>query len=394
MSLETPVNLISDAPQARVERFIREWAEGPATAGPLPSERELAKRLGVGRTTVRRALEALSRDGVLQRDGRRVRQVPPVRVSAGILAKTIVMLLPEVEETDQVIRAHWTEYGSLGCARAIRSAGLNALAVVERNVNEAELASIAAQKPMGFLIPDTFNDISSTVTAAAVVARAGVPMVVYGGAAELAPYDRVMSDHEAGSAMLTRHMLSLGCRRIIQAWPKPWERYWFAARQRGYEQALREAGLQPLPTIETPRLQRIGAAGGDFHQQVRTVAGYIGPTLVGPDAPDAILCSSDRDVPYLIAACRLFGREQGRNIHIAGYDDYWPFCEERAHEPVAPTATVSKLNELMGGVMVQMLLDRIGGKLPEGPQTRVIAPRLVAGAALAAAGQIQPYHLS
>lgn len=51
--------------------------------------------------------------------------------------------------------------------------------------------------------------------------------------------------------------------------------------------------------------------------------------------------------------------------------------DENQFEPGLPAATVGKENERMGEQMVEMLLDRIGGKLPEGPQTRVVWPRLV-----------------
>ena len=67
----------------------------------------------------------------------------------------------------------------------------------------------------------------------------------------------------------------------------------------------------------------------------------------------------------------------GRDIQVAGYDGYLAMCEERKFEPGLPAATVSKQNQRMGEQMVEVLLDRIGGKLPEGPQTRVVRPRLV-----------------
>ena len=372
------VNLASDAPQVRVERFIRQWLETAPASEALPSEREIAKRLEVGRTTVRRALATLAREGLLKRDGRRLRQAAPGGVAAtGILARTIVMFLPQIEEQDETVRAHWTEYGSLGCARALRLAGLNGLALTEQNVDLAEVGRILSASPMGFVIPDAFLDPSNSIAAAEAVSKAGVPLVVYGGDPNLSAYDRVLSDHEAGSAMLVRHFASKGYKRIANFWPRPWDRYWFVARQRGYEKAMREAGLQPMPTLESSAIEKAMGSREQFHKQVKYIAGYLVPVLTSENPPEVLLCGSDRDVAYVVAACRLFGRKPGQDIQIAGYDAYYQMCEELAFEPTAPAATIHKRNALMGEDMVRMLLDRIEGRLPEGPQMQVVEPSLV-----------------
>ena len=373
------VNLASDAPQVRVERFIRQWLETAPSLETLPSERELARRLEVGRTTVRRALATLAREGLLKRDGRRLRQAGAAVAAgpAGILARTVVMLLPQIEEQDATVRAHWTEYGSLGCARALRTEGLNALSLTEQNADMAEVGRILALRPMGFLVPDAFLDPANTLATANAAAAANIPLVVYGGAPELAVFDRVMSDHDEGSAMLVRHFVSKGYKRIAQFWGKPWNRYWLVARDRGYQKAMRQAGLEPMPIMES---SPVGKAMGDreyFDKQVKHMAGYLVPVLTGKDSPEVLLCGSDRDVAYVVAACRLFGRKPGVDIQIAGYDAYYQMCEEHAFEPTLPGATIHKQNAEMGEDMVRMLLSRINGELPEGPQTQVVEPKLV-----------------
>ena len=377
MSELATLNLANDAPQARVEQFLRRWVQSKAPAESLPSERDLAEQLSVSRTTVRRALAALARHGLLTREGRHLRVAgTPLQEDGRLLARTIVMLMPAMQETDTQ-RMQWNEYLSFGSAKALRSAGLNVLSVIEKDVEDGEIQAIVRQRPMGVLIPETFRDPARTLRAARLVSQAGIPVVIYGGAPEHAVFDRVMSDHEAGSAMLTEYFIDRGFKRIVQLWPKPWEHYWFQARQRGYEKAMRQAGLEPLGNLQTGAVNPCGGNRDNFETQVRLIAGHLVPALTTLPCPEVLLCGSDRDVAYTIAACRLFGKEVGRDIQVAGYDGYLAMCEEREFEPGLPAATVSKENQRMGEQMVEVLLDRIGGKLPEGPQTRVVRPRLV-----------------
>ena len=48
------------------DRIREQMLRGPATGKMIPSERELAKRFGVARSTVRKAIEILSREGWLK----------------------------------------------------------------------------------------------------------------------------------------------------------------------------------------------------------------------------------------------------------------------------------------------------------------------------------------
>jgi GntR family transcriptional repressor for pyruvate dehydrogenase complex len=59
-----------------IENLIREGHVGPGD--PLPSERDLMKRFGVGRPAVREALFALSKMGLIAvRNGERARVIQP-----------------------------------------------------------------------------------------------------------------------------------------------------------------------------------------------------------------------------------------------------------------------------------------------------------------------------
>ncbi len=367
--------LISDqSPQARVEQFLRQWARTHEASERLPSERELGRHLGVGRSTVRRALAAVSRQGLVeQRDGRRrVAGRDAVSESGPLLAQTVLMLMPALAGRD----AQWQEYLTFGSVRAIRQAGYSVLSLNCTGKFEEQVRQLLAQRPVGVLLPEVFKKVAQTAAAAKLVAASGTPLVVYGGDPQLGEFDRVMSDHAAGSRMLTEYFLQRGCRRIVQVWPLPWDAYWMRDRQRGYEEAMVGAGLTPLATAAAAAVWQSDGSKKEFERQTRLMAGFLAPLLSGPGRPEVLLTVSDRAVAYTAAACRLFGKRPGVDVLIGGYDGYLELCEERRFEPAGATVTVNRQNQRMGEAMVKLLLERVRGELGEGPRTRVVAPQL------------------
>ena len=63
---------------------------------------------------------------------------------------------------------------------------------------------------------------------------------------------------------------------------------------------------------------------------------------------------------------------------ITGYDNYWREDFEREWEPAVPAASVEKHNHRIGETAVQLLLDRIAGRLPAAPQCRTVPQEVVA----------------
>jgi DNA-binding LacI/PurR family transcriptional regulator len=200
--------------------------------------------------------------------------------------------------------------------------------------------------------------------------------VVYGGAPELEAYDRVLSDHEAGSYELTRFLIAQGRRRLLNVWTAPATGYWFAKRRAGYERALHEAGLEPLPDLIVPPFIPAHGRRDAFERAVRQMASFfIEPFSASPPV-DALLMATDIDALGAAAACRLFHKVPNEDVAIAGYDDFWLDCEETQFES-CPPLTMNKRDAEMGEALVQLLLDRTSGKLPDSPQSRLIKPRLV-----------------
>ncbi len=353
---------------------------------PLPSERKLSATLGVGRTTLRGVLQQLSDEGLLQSRGRRGRIVANFeKRDAGWMRQAIAYLDPMFDLRDCGPRdQYWANYVSLGVAQAIRSKGLHVVSLNARGMTPADASRLAQDSPAGVIVPEVFTDGRETLELVQLLASQGVRLVVYGGHVELDAYDRVTSDHEDGAYQLTRHLITQrGCRRIAHLWAKPTTGYWFARRQAGYERAMREAGLMPMSPIESiplPLLEGVidpADSRAVFEASTRNVAGHLIETMMAREPVEALMVSTDRDAFAAAAACRIFGKVPGKDVLIAGYDNYWERCVERNFEPNPIVATVDKQNTRLGEELVKLLLDRQEGNLPDGPQCRSLSPKLI-----------------
>ena len=365
------------SPQARVIRGVKQWVtEGRFSQGePLPAERVLAEHFGVGRNTVRKALARLDDEGFFRRETLRSRIITDgPTTDVGWLARAVAVLSPLDEGVKP--KLGYMEAISYGAISAIRGSGLHAI-TLHPQLSDAEVRRLAADRPLGLIVPEISHSGPETSALVAALAAAKVPLVVYGGQPELAAYDRVLSDHDAGSYELTKLMLARGRRRVVNAWSEPHDRYWLVRRRAGYDRAMTEAGLAPSPIVTIPVLPRLEDPGVDFADLVRRVAGYLIDTLTGPDAADAILCGTDRETFYVSAACRLFGKAPGRDVLVAGYDNYYDACRELALEPTPPVATVDKMNVDIGRCMVELLVDRVAGRLGSEPVAVGVAPRVI-----------------
>lgn len=383
--------LTNDAPRATTVRRIREWVEtGVLVQGmPLPSERALSTRLSVSRETVRRALEVLTRDGLIKAVGPRTRLVtnqpgPRSAAARGVLAHSIAVLAPEVraEEVIHKRQPGWIFHFTQGAHEEISAQGYNLISIHPGRLTDADLRRVIDGRPTGVVCPEVLgNTVSARQKWLQTLSAAGIPIVVYGNMPDIQSYDRVASDHDAGGYALTRWLLERGCRRPAMFFSSDPDTYWVRGRRSGYERAMTEAGLPPLPTIPFASTPDLTDRRELFERSRRLLAGYL-VEHVRPDAlggpVDALLLESDGLAYPAAAACRLLGRNPGSDILLAGYDHYaMDMAWERQVEPVGPAVTMDKRNTASGRELVRLLLDRCQGKLPDAPQLRLVPPELV-----------------
>lgn len=347
---------------------------------PLPSGRQLASEFRADRRTVARALEALREQGVVRQISPRIHVVNELAAEQRgqqLVGQAIaVVCLNGRARAWQRRQPGWVEHIANGALDAINEAGLHSLNFHPGRLREEGLGTLIASRPYGVIFSDFLTEPGENEMLAALHA-AGIPFVVYGQMPSLSEYDRVSSDHEGGGHLLTRHLMERGRRKLMCFWKGGGAASWFVDRRRGHERALQEAGVSTRPIVTEPDLPGRVTDASAFEAAVRVVLGYLADQLVGPNAVDAILTSSDGSVPYVTAACRLLGRTPGEDIDIVGYDHYWADARERQYESTPPVATVDKQNAKIGRALVELLCQRVRGELPPEPQSRVIAPKLL-----------------
>lgn len=357
---------------------IRSWIQGGVLKPgmSLPSERVLADRLAVGRTPLRWAVRRLDEEGLIRKAGTRTRIV----VGAGqagsspqLLKGAVVLLAGEhfpAAEHGSDRAPGWNYQVIYGALDAVRENGrhtlkLNATALSAEAVRELQQAGVA-----GVVAPRYRVDKERHEAMIHELERVGIPVVLDADGPDEQRFNRVVPDHERGAYELTRLLLDRGSRRILPMGTSQ-PHWWMTARLRGYGRAMAEAALQPLhPVVVAPSPYDLAPEGSArrFEIVARHNVAYLAEHLTSPNRPDAIMCVSDESVSFISAACRMCNLEPGRDILIAGYDNFWHESWGRQFEPTPPVATVDKNNAEIGRRMVDALLK---GRTAEAACVRV-----------------------
>lgn len=377
---EAEVPLQNEAPRARVLRTMRQWIkQGVLPAGEtLPSERDISVRLGVALATVQRALKVLEEEGLVVKHPGRTRTVAePKESDKGLMKDSVFVIGIGYEDTPADSQPlGWGGYVAAGSLRALSEAGLHTMVLVPEGAKIAGLDRLLASGPMGLIVPEIDIIGVDPCGWARLGAEAGVPTVVFGDESGCQMFDRVAPDHEAGGYELTKWILSRGRRQIRQYWTFATMSAWGLARQRGYERAMREAGLEPLEAIVSLDAEYHDEGTVAFKARSQAAAGAMLPFIHGEKSTDAIMVVTDGSVSPVIGALGLLGKKANVDVDIVGYDNYWEQVWERDLVPAGPLATVDKNNIEIGRQLVSLLLERRGGSLPVGPQLRLVKPTL------------------
>lgn len=165
------------------------------------------------------------------------------------------------------------------------------------------------------------------------------PMVNACEVLDAPPCPSVRLDNRAAARAMTEHLLALGHRRIglikgPQGSPLTRERI------AGYKDALREAGITPVPGL---------LCRGNFTLQ----AGYdaAGQLLSCAERPTAIFCENDEMAIGAIQRIRQSGLRVPEDISVAGFDDipFAAYCDP-------PLTTIAQPAEAFGRHAVEMLV--------------------------------------
>lgn len=222
------------------------------------------------------------------------------------------------------------------------------------------LSSLLAFRPGGIIL------LSPVLAAAAIRdAAAQCPVVLVSRASTVAAVDTVNDDGETGTALAVDHLVALGHRRIMHfdggAAPTA------AARRRGYIDAMRRNGLEPM-VIASEHTDEAGLAA------VRGLLTVFSPAHF----PTALVCGNDFNAVGAMSALHEAGLLVPQDVSVVGYDN----SSLAALRQVALT-TVDQPRAEIGRLVVQALTERLRGERAE-PVRRRVQPSLVVRATTAA----------
>ncbi len=343
----------------RVVQYLKDRiADGtypPATM--LPSEMELVAALGVSRPTVRRAIDMLIDEGLVERVVGRGTYVCEARggVRPGRTGNVGLVVL-EIRD-DFVLRI------LTGAEHALAERGFRPVLASSRNeigVEQAKIRDMWEDGAVdGFLIMPADSPEPHRVLTE--LAAQGIPLVLMDRYFEELDAPSVTSDDLTGGRLVTEHLLGLGHRRIGFVTRPNLYVSSMAQRLRGYKQALEGAGVPYDPSLVFQGLLPYISEMHVHEQASARLAQFerdaLREYLSRPDRPSAVFACNDTVAVRIVEVCREMGLRIPEDLALVGYSD----------DPIAsiltpPLTTVRQNPYEMGARAAHILLDMLDGK--------------------------------
>ncbi len=370
--------------KAAVLRTLKQWIrQGKFQVDePLPSERVISNLLKLPRHTVRVALKKLEEDGWIERRGRsRVVTMTSEVQESQLDSKTIVVLAQEHWSGTTDIKPGDLWYIVMGTLQALGQSAVAGQTIDPDDITAERFMKLISDKPSGVI---AFQDVFIHATSLAIlqgIHASKIPLCVYGYKPELQIFDTVESDQAAGAYALTRYLHERGRRRILRLWEYradiPDNEHWLKKRDEGYEAAVKDAGLESLPAYRVPELPFYAGTKAKFDMRARYLAGFLVEIFTEYPDIDAVMAISDSASFPLASALQRLGRRPNEDVDIVGYDNYWQLHDYQQWMPLKLPATIDKHNASLGSELVNLLIERISGKLQPEPVHRRIKPELI-----------------
>jgi len=332
----------------------------------LPSESELQRKLKISRSTVRQALSNAEAQGLIERvpgRGTFVTRSPASARGSHLIGYITCDSFRYLQ--NQLVSGAESAFSAEGYRVVFCNSNRN---VEEENELLEQLVSV--DKVGGILIWPVLHDDPSRRLFQ--LARQGqVPLVLVDRTFDGLTCDYVTSDNYAGARAAVEHLIELGHRRIVFLSRPILQLLTIAERLRGYQEALRDAGLAPLE----PWL--VGAVDQEM-EIVFTLRSYsevasreieqIVQYLQAPQRPTAIFAMNDMMAMQAMKAIRMVGLRVPEDLSLVGFDD-----EGIVNTLLdVPLTTVAQDGFGMGRRAAELLMERIEGY--SGPLRQEVLP--------------------
>jgi len=337
---------------------IRQWIEsGKLPRGLLlPAERVLAEQLGVSRPTLRRAIEPLVQQGLLESlpgRGTLVAESSPQSEAARNDWKILALVLPDIANRFFSEVTESIEYTALQRGHQV----LLCNSRHQSHLEEFHIRQIVTHRVKGVILAhDPHQEVSGSL---ALLREAQIPTVLLFSTAREADCDSVVLDDRAGVEQALRYLFSLGHRRIAFCRPLPGPRP--HPREIHFQDFLQRNGEQRDGCI----LDIVGRGDQEIQETLRSM-------LDQQDAPTACLAGNDNAALVLMTNLAALNVSVPGSFSVVGFDNL-RFVQ---HLPV-PLTTIDQPKQEMGRRAAELLFERIqvGPKLPY--RNDVFTPHLI-----------------
>lgn len=368
------------SPREQVIKQVRTWIKtGEFTRGMMiPGEDEISQALNVSRGTVRSGLEILEEEGlILKRNRRRYVADPVFRSDGPVLARNTMLLFGVYADSGMAFKGTgFLQAVQAGVIERLSELGKHVININADKLTGEEITNTLRLSPAGVVALQGALQTPGGPGLIEEAARLGLPVVADYIDERYPDIPRVLPDHVRGNYELTRFFLSRGFRRIVCFYQEE-PVYWVKARFEGYRKAMREAGLIPSPGIGVRLVPHDFSHTREvFELAVRIAAGELVGHMISPEPPEVLMASSDWMVPVIACACRMFGKEPGRDIHIAGFDNRFDSNPWNEMDSTLPEATVDKHNTCIGWELANLLVARVDGR-EDIPPCTLVQPELI-----------------
>jgi len=330
----------------------------------LPAEVDLARKLGVSRGTIRQALAALLKEGLLETVPGRGTFVS--NQSSKPPAGLIGMVLPSV------VRARNPELIA-GAEQVVSQAGYSLLLGIsgdERALETAQLERLYAQGAAGAIV--YLVDGSFQIPELRAMIEREFPVVLIDRHIPGLPVDVVMMDNLNGGFLATQHLIEVGYRRVGYIGTDNISTSSIVERMAGYRWALTQYGLDPDASLVCTELRRLLSWPPREPEKEEHNEQVLREFLLRADRPEAVFVCNDYVAFQVVLIAERLGLKIPDDLAVVGFDnvaytDYFG----------VPLTTLEQPRHEIGVTAATLLLERIAGRRTQQSERIVIPTKLV-----------------
>jgi GntR family transcriptional regulator of arabinose operon len=343
----------------------------------IPSEAQLAEEFSISRNTVRLALQVAENEGLIVRQAGKGSFVSG-QLGGDRLHRFVGFVVPYSQDL-------WPARVLLGVQRIAGQRGYHVIfgnSAGHLSEENAILEKLDREGIRNYIVWPASEP--GHVRYLQQLAERGYPVVQVD---RFLPHVRasfVGADNHAGGVIATNHLIELGHQRVAFLAYRGIDISSVQERYAGYQQAMRDAGLNPLPPVIIPRREEVhlfefGLGVLDRQvEQIRILAAH----LSAPDRPTAIFAMNDLAAYQALKAAERANLYVPDDLAIVGFDNA-DFCQQLD----VPLTSVAQDPVAIGSAACELLIRQIEGLQSEPASLRLPVHLVVRESTVGSVGQ-------